>query len=317
MWSICTVSHVVCLYCATCRLSALCLMCGLPAVCHMWYLCTVPIVVYLHCATCGLFALCHIWSICTVPHVEGIFYEGLDQLHLTRDAQGGLHRIHKQPRVVDFRDDYVNIFTNELDNGKFDLSSRDPHDLSSPGKVHLVHEQRRKRKKRRIAPSGGGGGESREHEIQLFMVADNRDYQTLERSVTGRKTTHSGQARITWTPAVLWSRSDTGSRLQGLIFHLATTGCCLLGLAKLGGMCSLSSVSIIEQDNTGSVGATAAHELGHSLSALHDGEEKDCYDEDNYIMSRKLKTPDDELLASRPWQFSPCSVRAFKRFTSE
>ena len=35
------------------------------------------------------------------------------------------------------------------------------------------------------------------------------------------------------------------------------------GLAKLGGLCTHNSVSIIEQDNTASVGATAAHELGH------------------------------------------------------
>lgn len=35
------------------------------------------------------------------------------------------------------------------------------------------------------------------------------------------------------------------------------------GLAKLGGLCSYLSVSIVEQDNTASVGATAAHELGH------------------------------------------------------
>ncbi|PVD31748.1 hypothetical protein C0Q70_07166 [Pomacea canaliculata] len=91
----------------------------------------------------------------------------------------------------------------------------------------------------------------------------------------------------------------------------------IAGLAKLGGLCSYLSVSIVEQDNTASVGATAAHELGHSLSARHDGEEKDCRDEDNFIMSRKLKTPDAEKLASRPWQFSQCSVKAFREFLSQ
>ncbi|XP_076456738.1 uncharacterized protein LOC143291039 [Babylonia areolata] len=90
----------------------------------------------------------------------------------------------------------------------------------------------------------------------------------------------------------------------------------IAGLAKLGGLCTYNSVSIIEQDNTASVGATAAHELGHSLSARHDGEVKGCRDEDNYIMSRKLKTPDAEKMASRPWQFSTCSVQAFRRFLS-
>ncbi|KAL8569046.1 hypothetical protein ACOMHN_020489 [Nucella lapillus] len=90
----------------------------------------------------------------------------------------------------------------------------------------------------------------------------------------------------------------------------------IAGLAKLGGLCTYNSVSIIEQDNTASVGATAAHELGHSLSARHDGEEKGCKDEDNYIMSSKLKNPDAEKLASRPWQFSACSVRAFRYFLS-
>ncbi|RUS71118.1 hypothetical protein EGW08_021123, partial [Elysia chlorotica] len=106
--------------------------------------------------------------------LEGIFYEGLDQLHLTRDAKGGLHRIHKQPRVVDFRDDYVNMFTNELDNAKVDVGS---HRYASSGKVHLVHGQRRKRRRKRRM-SSTGGGESTEHEVQLFMVADNKDYQT-------------------------------------------------------------------------------------------------------------------------------------------
>ncbi|KAI8776652.1 A disintegrin and metalloproteinase with thrombospondin motifs 7, partial [Biomphalaria glabrata] len=89
------------------------------------------------------------------------------------------------------------------------------------------------------------------------------------------------------------------------------------GLARLSSMCSLTSISIIEQDNTGSVGATAAHELGHSLGSLHDGEELDCFDDDNYVMSKKLRTPDNDIRASRPWQFSKCSIRAFKRFLSK
>ncbi|XP_046377037.2 uncharacterized protein LOC124149473 [Haliotis rufescens] len=88
------------------------------------------------------------------------------------------------------------------------------------------------------------------------------------------------------------------------------------GLATLAGMCTSASVSIIEQDYSASVGATAAHELGHSLSAVHDGTlmARGCTAADNYIMSSKLINPTNNATASRPWEFSSCSVAAFRNY---
>ncbi|KAK3600130.1 hypothetical protein CHS0354_009266 [Potamilus streckersoni] len=61
---------------------------------------------------------------------------------------------------------------------------------------------------------------------------------------------------------------------------------------------------------------TAAHELGHSLGAAHDGE-KDaiaCKSEDNFLMANR--TP--HLTKDRPyvrnmWFFSNCSVESFRK----
>ncbi|XP_067665301.1 uncharacterized protein [Haliotis asinina] len=88
------------------------------------------------------------------------------------------------------------------------------------------------------------------------------------------------------------------------------------GLATLAAMCTSASVSIIEQDYSASVGATAAHELGHSLSAVHDGTlmAMGCPAADNYIMSNKLFNPTNNATASRPWEFSSCSVAAFRNY---
>ncbi|XP_059169094.1 uncharacterized protein LOC131950905 [Physella acuta] len=292
--------------------------------------------------------------------MEGFFYDGLDQLHLTRDPLGGIHQIHKIPRELNFQDDYVNVIPAE--------------GITSPPYTHTKKTLTRAR--RHIQAR-------REHEIRLFMVSDSKDYLnwlqyyknnstlteiemhlyyafvansmniryssvnlvdptfSLSIVITGLLIVNS-QSVSSWTEVNtrfpgshfvdgnmalesfgMWVKkanptlplSDHWMLFTGYDIFSGTNWK-VMGIAKLGGMCSTSSISIIEQDNSGSVGATAAHELGHSLGAIHDGEEKDCLDEDNYVMSKKLTPPVDEKSASRPWLFSVCSVRAFKRFLS-
>ncbi|ESO83171.1 hypothetical protein LOTGIDRAFT_236770 [Lottia gigantea] len=88
------------------------------------------------------------------------------------------------------------------------------------------------------------------------------------------------------------------------------------GLSTLAGLCTDSSMTILHDDMTSSMPAVAAHELGHSLGASHDKESSGCSDDDNYIMATKLKFPESEVLAKRPWQFSICSIRQFEETLS-
>ncbi|KAL3861675.1 hypothetical protein ACJMK2_007699, partial [Sinanodonta woodiana] len=61
--------------------------------------------------------------------------------------------------------------------------------------------------------------------------------------------------------------------------------------------------------------SSTAHELGHNLGAVHDGEgdATDCKAEDQFIMSPALPVSIEGKAYSRnPWLFSNCSVNAFK-----
>ncbi|XP_055958212.1 zinc metalloproteinase-disintegrin BlatH1 [Patella vulgata] len=92
-----------------------------------------------------------------------------------------------------------------------------------------------------------------------------------------------------------------------------------LGLANFGCMCYRDeegyylSASIIENAFDGNVGATAAHELGHSLDADHDSD-VGCNDNDLYLMSARSIHPWNVSYASRPWKLSPCSVQSIGTF---
>ncbi|KAH9488710.1 hypothetical protein Btru_059755, partial [Bulinus truncatus] len=86
----------------------------------------------------------------------------------------------------------------------------------------------------------------------------------------------------------------------------------LLGLAYLGQVCQDdgSSVSIIVELGSYTTVLTAAHELGHSIAAEHDGDKNTCTSDDRYVMavSDSTETPGTEL---HPWIFSNCSVYNF------
>ncbi|XP_060602762.1 zinc metalloproteinase-disintegrin-like MTP4 [Ruditapes philippinarum] len=90
-----------------------------------------------------------------------------------------------------------------------------------------------------------------------------------------------------------------------------TTG--VEGRAYVGTVCSpTSKVSFSEVDGK-RVSLTAAHELGHGLSARHDSL-TDCQDSTKNIMSAILSSTTDLTYSRAQWTFSSCSVAAFKSF---
>ncbi|KAL3856707.1 hypothetical protein ACJMK2_011430, partial [Sinanodonta woodiana] len=75
-------------------------------------------------------------------------------------------------------------------------------------------------------------------------------------------------------------------------------------------------ISVIESRDIFVTVSTAAHELGHNLGAVHDGDKKarSCPAADSFIMSSHSPQFDPEKPYSRnPWLFSNCSVAAFKK----
>ncbi|KAK7090098.1 hypothetical protein V1264_009943 [Littorina saxatilis] len=83
-----------------------------------------------------------------------------------------------------------------------------------------------------------------------------------------------------------------------------------LGIANTGDMCdSIGSLSAAEAIPGGSITATITHELGHSLSAEHDGDTNACTD--GFIM----QASEDASMATKDnFKFSTCSVSYFKTF---
>ncbi|XP_045178672.2 A disintegrin and metalloproteinase with thrombospondin motifs adt-2-like [Mercenaria mercenaria] len=86
----------------------------------------------------------------------------------------------------------------------------------------------------------------------------------------------------------------------------------LSGYAFYGKVCTSESMSIAEDKFNFLSIVTAAHELGHSLGGVHDGETDDanCRDEDGYILS-SINAVYTDSKATHPWKFSPCSAAAF------
>ncbi|XP_065931588.1 uncharacterized protein [Magallana gigas] len=85
------------------------------------------------------------------------------------------------------------------------------------------------------------------------------------------------------------------------------------GLAYLSGMCSDKSVSVAEDHFDFTVLTTAAHELGHGLSAEHDGTGNFCNSADYYIMAAVGGPVENQ----NPWKFSTCSVNYFTTFINK
>ncbi|KAL3861405.1 hypothetical protein ACJMK2_007440 [Sinanodonta woodiana] len=91
----------------------------------------------------------------------------------------------------------------------------------------------------------------------------------------------------------------------------------ILGISHPGGICVPGyRVEIVHLTDYFRTTSTAAHELGHSLGAVHDGDDtaRGCKAEDGFIMAPVLEDfVPYKAYSSNPWKFSRCSVEAFKR----
>ncbi|XP_064597481.1 mucin-2-like isoform X2 [Liolophura sinensis] len=84
------------------------------------------------------------------------------------------------------------------------------------------------------------------------------------------------------------------------------------GLAFVGAICGQASTSISENRFDFNGATVAAHELGHSLGAVHDGDNNACQATDSFIMAPSSGLSTDAT-AQNPWYFSPCSVSDFRK----
>ncbi|XP_052080095.1 serine-rich adhesin for platelets-like [Mytilus californianus] len=84
-----------------------------------------------------------------------------------------------------------------------------------------------------------------------------------------------------------------------------------LGLAWTGAICGTFSQSIVEDGFNFIIITVATHELGHSLSAKHDGTSNVCSSTDAFIMAPSSGPQQDSNKAGNPWIFSTCSTAYF------
>ncbi|VDI42692.1 Hypothetical predicted protein [Mytilus galloprovincialis] len=78
------------------------------------------------------------------------------------------------------------------------------------------------------------------------------------------------------------------------------------GYAYLGAMCTDQSVSIVEEDFNFISQTIAAHELAHSLSAVHDELDNTCLSARHNIMAAVSQAISGST-STNPWKFSSCS----------
>ncbi|KAL4225230.1 hypothetical protein ACF0H5_015919 [Mactra antiquata] len=88
------------------------------------------------------------------------------------------------------------------------------------------------------------------------------------------------------------------------------------GYARVGSVCMLDSVSVIEDHGGFQSINAAAHELGHGLGSRHDGKLNGCDPNAMFIMTAHGGF-ETEATKSNPWSFSKCSVQYFKDYIAE
>ncbi|XP_061165279.1 A disintegrin and metalloproteinase with thrombospondin motifs 14-like [Saccostrea echinata] len=85
------------------------------------------------------------------------------------------------------------------------------------------------------------------------------------------------------------------------------------GLAWLGTLCTDQAVSVVEDHFNFNVITVAAHELGHGLSAKHDGSGNSCNSDDAFVMAPSTIPVDNQ----NPWKFSACSTYYFTNYINK
>lgn len=89
----------------------------------------------------------------------------------------------------------------------------------------------------------------------------------------------------------------------------------IAGYAYQGGICQPESISVVEESLNFISHTVAAHELGHSLGAKHDGNENTCRAYDHYIMEATSSAQGGSK-AGNPWRFSSCSKNEMENLLS-
>uniref|UniRef100_A0AC35TV53 Peptidase M12B domain-containing protein n=1 Tax=Rhabditophanes sp. KR3021 TaxID=114890 RepID=A0AC35TV53_9BILA len=90
------------------------------------------------------------------------------------------------------------------------------------------------------------------------------------------------------------------------------------GMAYVGAMCrSDESTSVVEDIGGLSTAMIAAHEIGHSLGAHHDGIRnltKKCDPSSNYLMSSSVSSAEDMVKFNNAFMMSECSIASIESF---
>ncbi|VDM52972.1 unnamed protein product [Angiostrongylus costaricensis] len=87
------------------------------------------------------------------------------------------------------------------------------------------------------------------------------------------------------------------------------------GLAYVGNICQRGdSSSVVEDIGAGATAIVAAHELGHSLGAFHDGnsESEECSSSENFLMAATVSGTENFELFAHSRMMSQCSVRSIE-----
>ncbi|KAK6973392.1 Metalloprotease mig-17 [Biomphalaria glabrata] len=93
----------------------------------------------------------------------------------------------------------------------------------------------------------------------------------------------------------------------------------ILGTTEATSFCRLngSSAALIEEKRDYSNLLVAAHELGHSLSAEHDGTKNDCNTKGEKFLMTEVWSFDDSNTSLHLWQFSNCSRNYIESFITK
>ncbi|XP_070209811.1 metalloprotease mig-17-like [Littorina saxatilis] len=95
-------------------------------------------------------------------------------------------------------------------------------------------------------------------------------------------------------------------------YDVTFSGGAAVGVAESAQVCTGRSTSVVENSFKSSVANIAAHELGHTLSAAHDGTGNVCQPNLQNVMTPGLFVPTQDPATPRNiFQFSACSVASF------